>query len=79
MWYYYTMITSLLLSAVLVSDTTVTITRQSRDMQMGRDKVTFDLTQTAIKLGCTKYTIVVPDMKINGNIYVWTGTLTCTK
>ena len=73
------MITSLLLSVTLVTDTSVTISRSSRDMQLGRDKVTFDLTQTAIKLGCVKYTITVPDVKQNGNLYVWTGTLLCQK
>lgn len=73
------MMISLLLSVVLVTDTTVTISRSSRDLQLGRDKVTFDLTQTAIKLGCVKYTITVPDVKTEGRLYVWTGTLICEK
>lgn len=73
------MITSLLLAATMVTDTTVTISRSSRDMQMGRDKVSFDLTQTAIKLGCSKYSITVGDLKQEGRLYVWTGTLICTK
>lgn len=73
------MITSLLLSMSMVSDTTVTITRQSRDMQLGRDKVTFELTQTAVRLECRKFDIVVGDLKVKGNLYVWTGTLTCSR
>ena len=73
------MITSLLLVTTMVTDTTVTLTRSSRDMQLGRDKVTFDLTQTAINLKCTRYMIKVNDLKTEGRLYVWTGTLTCTK
>lgn len=73
------MMIPLLLSVSLVTDTSVTISRSSRDLQLGRDKVTFDLTHTAIKLGCVKYTITVPDVKQNGNLYVWTGTLLCQR
>lgn len=73
------MITSLLLVAAVSTDTTITISRSSRDMQLGRDKVTFDLTQTAVNLKCTKYMIKVNDLKTEGRLYVWTGTLTCTK
>ena len=63
----------------MMTDTTVTISRTSRDMQMGRDKVTIDLQAKAVQLGCTKYTIVVPTLEMEGNLYKWTGTLTCTK
>ena len=63
----------------MMGDTTVTISRTSRDMQMGRDKVTIDLQAKAVQLGCTKYTIVVPTLEMEGNLYKWTGTLTCTK
>ena len=73
------MITSLLLSVSLVTDTTVTLSRSSRDMQFGRDKVSFELQVMAIKLGCTKYDIAVGDLKVNGNLYVWTGTLRCQR
>jgi hypothetical protein len=73
------MITSLLLSVTLVTDTTVTITRESRDMQFGRDKVSIELTHTAVRLGCVKHEITVGDLKVKGTLYVWTGTLICTK
>jgi hypothetical protein len=48
-------------------------------MQLGRDKATFTLTAMAQKLGCVKHEITVGDLKVKGNLYVWTGTLTCTK
>lgn len=63
----------------MVTDTTVTTTTTSRDMQLGRDKATFSLMVTAQKLGCVKHEITVGDLKVKGNLYVWTGTLTCTK
>ena len=73
------MITSLLLAATVAADTSVTISRSSRDMELGRTKVTFDLTQMAVRLECKTFKIEVPDLKTDGALFVWTGTLTCNR
>ena len=69
---------SLLLAAVtMVTDTTVTSTHGSKSMQLGRDWVTFDLRVKADMLKCKTFEISVGDLKVDGQLYVWTGSLTC--
>ena len=73
------MITSLLLVASLVGDTTVTVTESSRDMHIGRDKLNFTLTSLAVRMECKKFVIKGYDLKVDGHLYVWTGSLVCTR
>jgi len=72
------MITSLLLATTMMADTTVTTSATSRDMQLGRDMVTTYLLGKVGQLGCVKYTIN-DKLTLEGNLYKWTGTLTCTR
>jgi hypothetical protein len=72
------MMNTLLLTLTLSADTTVTFSTMSRDMQLGRDMVTTYLLTKVGQLGCTKY-VISDKLTLEGTLYKWTGTLTCTR
>ena len=72
------MINTLLLVVTVSGDTTVVRTDSSKDIQFGRDKVTSYLLTKVGTLGCKTFTIK-DDVTMDGTLYVWTGTLKCSR
>lgn len=70
------MITSLLLALTV---DTLTITTQSRDMELGRHMAETRVMMLKVSGTCKSTTILSTEVKVQGTLYIWTYTVECVR
>lgn len=70
------MITSLLLALTV---DTLSITTQSRDMQLGRDMAETRIMMLKASGTCKSTTTLNAEVKVQGTLYIWTYTVECAR